>query len=107
MVPDGNRLTPGDVAAAVLAIDSAEPAGRGTGRVQPAEWGFHPIHSGAGTFAAAGLARDDGAPAVGPYNSELLTSLLDQVALALERARLEPEARDFPPTPQPHRLLAP
>ena len=47
MAPDGNRLTPSDVAAAALAIDSAEAAGRGTGRVQPAEWVFHPIHSGA------------------------------------------------------------
>src|SRR5260221_12242156 len=106
MARDGNGLTPSDVAAAVLAIDSAEPAGRGTGRVQPAEWVFHPIHSGAGVFAAAGLARDDGAPAVGPHNAELLTSLLDQVALALERARLESEARDFAATRERDRLRA-
>src|SRR5438270_5033490 len=106
MAPDGNRLTPSDVAAAVLAIDSAEPAGRGTGRVQPAEWVFHPIHSGARASAAAGLARDDGAPAVGPHNVELLTSLLDQLALALERARLESEARDFAATRERDRLRA-
>jgi len=106
MVPDGNRLTPSDIAAAVLAIETSEPAGRGTGRVQPAEWVFHPIRSGEDSLAAAGLARDDGAPAVGPDNIELLTSLLDQVALALERARLEAEARDFAATRERDRLRA-
>lgn len=104
MVPDGNRLTPSDIAAAVLAIDSAEPAGRGTGRVQPAEWVFHPIRSGDAVLAAAGLARDDGALAVGPHNVQLLTNLLDQVALALERARLETEARDFAATRERDKL---
>ena len=106
MVPDGNRLTPSDIAAAVLAIDSSEPAGRGTGRVQPAEWVFHPIRSGTATLAAAGLARDDGAPAVGPGNIDLLNSLLDQSALALERARLEAEAREFAATRERDRLRA-
>jgi two-component system sensor histidine kinase KdpD len=106
MVPDGNRLTPSDLAAAVLAIESAEPAGRGTGSVQPAEWAFYPIRSGDAVLAAAGLARDDGAPAVGPHNLELLTSLLDQVALALERARLESEAREFAATRERDRLRA-
>jgi two-component system sensor histidine kinase KdpD len=106
MVPDGNRLTPSDLAAAVLAIESSAPAGRGTDRVQPAEWLFHPIKSGTATIAAAGLARDDGAPAVGPDRLELLTNLLDQVALALERARLESEARDFAATRERDRLRA-
>jgi len=106
MAPDGNRLTPSDVAAAVLAIDSSQSAGRGTGRVQPAEWVFHPIRSGTATLAAAGLARDDGVPAVAPDRAELLTSLLDQVALALERARLEAEARNFASTRERDRLRA-
>ena len=106
MAPDGNRLTPSDIAAAVLAIESGQPAGRGTGRVQPAEWVFHPIRSGAAALAAAGLARDDGGFAVGPENLELLTSLLDQVALALERARLEEQARDFAATRERDRLRA-
>ena len=106
MVPDGNRLTPSDIAAAVLAIDTSEAAGRGTARVQPAEWVFHPIRSGASALAAAGLARDDGAPAVGPDNLDLLNSLLDQAALAMERARLESEARDFAATRERDRLRA-
>jgi len=106
MVPDGNRLTPSDIAAAVLTIESSQAAGRGTGRVQPAEWAFHPIRSGTATLAAAGLARDDGALAIRPDNAELLTSLLDQVALAIERARLEAEAREFAATRERDRLRA-
>src|SRR5690242_13490097 len=62
VVPAGNRLTPSDIAAAALTLETGEPAGRGTPRLQPAEWVFHPIRSGPSVIAAAGLARDDGLP---------------------------------------------
>jgi two-component system sensor histidine kinase KdpD len=94
-VPTGNRLTPSDVAAAALSIESGVSAGRGTSRIQPAEWLFHPVRSPEGVLAAAGLARDDGTPPVADEQLPLLVNLLDQVALALERARLETQARDF------------
>ena len=94
-VPEGNRLTPADIAAAALAIESGEAAGRGTSRSQPAEWVFYPVRSGARVLAAAGLARDDGRPPVDEAQQPLLSSLLDQISLALERARLEREAREF------------
>jgi len=94
-VPEGNLLTPSDLAAAALAIESAQPAGRGTPRLQPAEWVFHPVRSGQEVLGAVGLARDDGAPPVDTRLVQLLESLLDQTALALERARLEQEAREF------------
>jgi two-component system sensor histidine kinase KdpD len=42
-----------------------------------------------------GLARDDGTRAVAAGQFDLLDNLVDQVALALERARLEGEAREF------------
>jgi two-component system, OmpR family, sensor histidine kinase KdpD len=93
--PEGNRLTPSDIAAAALTIEAGEPAGRATRRSQPAEWQFHPVRSGDAVLAAIGLARDDGAPPVGEEQRPLLASLLDQVALALERARLEAEAHEF------------
>jgi two-component system, OmpR family, sensor histidine kinase KdpD len=94
-VPAGNRLTPSDVAAAALAIETSLPAGRGTSRMQPAEWVFHPVRSADGVIAAAALARDDGMPPVAEDQLPLLTNLLDQLALALERARLETQAREF------------
>ena len=94
-VPEAIRLTPADIAAAALTIDSGEPAGRGTLRSQPAEWVFHAVRCGTVVRAAIGLARDDGAPPVEEEQVPLLSSLLDQVALAWERARLEREAREF------------
>jgi two-component system sensor histidine kinase KdpD len=94
-VPDGNRLTPADIAAAALTIETGEPAGRGTSRSQPAEWVFYAIRSGDRVLAAMALARDDGSPAIEEERLPLLLSLLDQLALALERARLEREAREF------------
>ena len=94
-MPEGNLLTPSDLAAAALTIESGQPAGRGTSRLQPAEWVFHPVRSGQDVLGAVGLARDDGMPPVSEDQLQLLASLLDQMALALERARLEQEAREF------------
>lgn len=93
--PEGNLLTPSDIAAAAMTMESGQPAGRGAGRLDPAQWVFHPISSGQEVLAAVGLARDDGTPPVDEDQLPLLTNLLDQVALALERARLEQEAREF------------
>src|SRR5206468_4155618 len=89
--PDGNRLTPSDVAAAALTIESGEAAGRGTSRLQPAEWVFYPVRSGDEVLAAIGLARDDGTVPVAEDDLPLLTNLFDQVALALVRAGAEAE----------------
>lgn len=103
--PAGNRLTPSDLAAAALTIESGEPAGRGTLRSQPAEWLFHPVRSG-GVIAAVGLARDDGHPPLSEERLPLLDNLLDQLALALERERLEGETREFSTTRERDRLRA-
>jgi two-component system sensor histidine kinase KdpD len=94
-VPAGNRLTPSDVAAAALSIESGIAAGRGTSRMQPAEWVFHPIRSTESVLAAVGLARDDGLRPVTDEQQPLLANLLDQLALGLERARLDKQAREF------------
>ncbi len=93
--PERASLTPSDIAAAALTLETGEPAGRGVARVDPAGWQFHAVRSETSVLAAVGLARDDGSPPVAEEQESLLTSLLDQVALALERARLEREARDF------------
>jgi len=94
-VPAGNRLTPSDLAAAALSIEAGVAAGRGTSKIQPAEWVFHPVRSGDSVLAAVGLARDDGTPPVAEEQQSLLANLLDQVALAVERARLDRQAREF------------
>jgi two-component system sensor histidine kinase KdpD len=76
-------------------LESGERAGKGVDRAVPTEWQFHPVRSAGGVIAAMGLARDDGTPPVPADQLLLLDNLLDQVALALERGRLENEARTF------------
>jgi len=93
--PEGTVLTPSDLAAAALTLDSGRPAGRGAMRLDPAEWSFFPIGTEAAVVAAIGLARDDGGQPVDDSQILLLENLLDQVALALERTRLEAGARDL------------
>ena len=91
---DGSEsLTPGDVAASAWVLENGQSAGRGAPRLNPAEWLFFPIKAGDRTLAALGLAREDGRPPVPEEQLPLLTSLLDQSALALERAALEIEMR--------------
>ena len=96
--PPGNRLMPSDLAAAALTLETGEPAGRGTPRLQPAEWVFHPVRSGESIIGAAGLARDDGMSPLDETQIPLLVNLLDQVALALEREQLAEESRQFAAT---------
>ncbi len=93
--PPTLSLTPSDRAVAALVFATGQATGRGLAPATAVEWQFFPIRSAEATVAVVGLARDDGLPAADPERRELLDSLLDQVALALERARLEQEARDF------------
>jgi K+-sensing histidine kinase KdpD/DNA-binding winged helix-turn-helix (wHTH) protein len=95
-VPADTVLSAGDIAAAALTLATGDAAGRGIRRINLAEWQFHAVGSGdAVPVAAVGLARDDGTSPVTEDQLALLGNLLDQVALALERARLELEAREF------------
>jgi two-component system sensor histidine kinase KdpD len=93
--PASIQLTPGDIAAAAMVIASGQATGRGLSGVTTVEWQFHPVRSEAAVLATIGLARDDGLPPIEADQLPLLGSLLDQIALALERARLEAEAREF------------
>lgn len=89
------RLTASDCAVAALVLDSGERAGRFVDRAVPTEWQFHPIKSENATVAVIAVARDDGKPPVQADKLLLLENLLDQVALALQRARLDAEVREF------------
>lgn len=93
--PVSMALAPSDFAAAALTLATGEPAGRGVQRAKLADWQFRAVVSDQGVMAAAGLARGDGLPPVDEDQLPLLGNLLDQTALALERARLEREAREF------------
>lgn len=93
--PSEIRLAPSDFAAAAATLSTGEPAGRGVCRLDLADWQFRPIVSDQAVTAAIGLAREDGLPPVADDQLALLGNLLDQVALALERARLDREARQL------------
>ena len=93
--PETIRLTPSDLGVAATVRATGEAAGRGITRVTTVEWQMYPVISGKGVLGIVALARNDGMPAASAAQRPLLDSLLDQVALALERVRLETEAREF------------
>lgn len=93
--PGHVTLAPSDRVAAAWAIESGAPERTGRAPLNATEWMFTPVRCGAAILAAVGLARDDGAPPVDADHQDLLESLTDQLALALERTRLEREAREF------------
>lgn len=104
--PSHTVLTPIDMAAAAWAIESGEPAGRGAAAASATEWLFYPVRSGTAVLGVFGLARDDGMRPVSEDQLDLLENLIDQVALALERSRLEAEARSAEELRERNRLRA-
>jgi two-component system, OmpR family, sensor histidine kinase KdpD len=92
--PDEAALAPSDLAAAAVTLGTGETTGRGVRKLDLADWQFRPILTGQGVAAAVGMARSDGLAPVSEDQQALLTSLLDQVALAMERAQHERNARD-------------
>ena len=94
-VPSQIQLTPSDIASAAWAMEAGKPVGRGVEAAATTEWVFYPVRSASAVTAVIGLARDDGSRPVPAGQLDLLDNLVDQVALALERSRLEGEAREF------------
>ena len=103
--PD-TRLETMELAAAQWVWDTAQPAGRGTGTLTASDWQFQPLRAGERVLAVLGVARDDGSDPIRSDQLGLLTSLLDQTSLALERLRLEGEMRDVDAVRERDRLRA-
>lgn len=68
-----------------------QPAGRGTGNLAGAASLYLPLDAGRGTVGAMGLTRDRPGPLLNPDEERLLDTLVRQVAINLERARLAEE----------------
>jgi two-component system sensor histidine kinase KdpD len=90
---DGTRLEAMEQAAAQWALETGKPAGRGSGTLAASEWLFRPLAAGDRTLAVLGLARESGGDPIRADQLPLLTSLIDQAALLIERLRLEGEMR--------------
>jgi len=88
--PDMPAFATQDMAAARWAWEHGEPAGAGTGTLPNLEWTFHPIQS---------LKARSGVVAIEPRgrggdDARFVLALIDQGAVALERAELAADAAD-------------
>lgn len=93
-IPEHVALNPSDIAAAAVSLASGRASGRKQSLARESDWQFFPVSAQDKAIATVGLAREDGTAPVPQEQWQLLGSLIDQAALALERSRLEREARD-------------
>lgn len=88
--PQTESLGSAAMAAARWAWTHGEPAGHGTGTLPNTRWTFRPLEGVRGRAGVAGV--EAAALAPGSDEERLALALLDQGAVALERARLASEA---------------
>lgn len=88
--PQTEGLGSAPMAAARWAWTHGEPAGHGTGTLPNTSWTFRPLEGVRGRAGVAGV--EAAALAPGSDEERLALALLDQGAVALERARLAGEA---------------
>ena len=92
---DGDyRLDTMDNAAARWAFDTGTATGKGSGTLAASEWLFQPLKAGDRVLGVLGVADAGGSNPVRADQLPLLSSLIDQSTLVLERLRLEAEMRD-------------
>ena len=91
--PPEDTLQPGEWAAARWAFTRAEAAGWRTGTLPNALYQFQPIRTSAGIVGVVGFAPSDRSRPLSAEDERALAALIDQGALAIERATLVVEAR--------------
>jgi two-component system sensor histidine kinase KdpD len=89
--PPLDGLAPADMAAARWAWERGEPAGAGTGTLPNAVWTFRPLQ---GVKSRAGVAGVEPQALAAEDNERFVAALLDQGAVALERAEFAAQAAD-------------
>jgi two-component system, OmpR family, sensor histidine kinase KdpD len=89
--PPLEALSPGDMAAARWAWEKGEPAGSGTGTLPNAAWTFRPLQ---GMRSRAGVAGVEPQAVATEDGERFVAALLDQGAVALERAEFAADATD-------------
>src|SRR5665213_3093589 len=86
--PPEDELDEQDLAAAAWCWGHGQPAGRNADTLPGAKRLFLPMRTGEGLVGVAGLQRRDERALFTPDERRLLDALLDQAALAIERAKL-------------------
>jgi len=90
-MPALHALNAGDMAAARWAWEKGEPAGAGTGTLPTAAWTFRPLQ---GVKARAGVVGVEPSAVATEDGERFVAALLDQGAVALERAEFAAVAAD-------------
>ena len=90
--PPDTDLDVTDMTAARWAMDKSEPAGNGTGTLPNSPFHFRPLGAPNGLAAVVGF-RQGKAPLVAA-EERALGAILDQTAIAIDRARLSKESLD-------------
>jgi two-component system sensor histidine kinase KdpD len=91
--PPDDRLDDGEWAAANWAWDKGEVAGHGSSTLPNAERVYFPMRTGRGMVAVLGL-QLEGSGLLAPEQRRMLEALLDQAAVAIERAQLDREMQE-------------
>ncbi len=90
--PPDTTLNGTDMTAARWALEKAEPAGHGTGTLPNIAFQFRPLLTPRGAIGVCGFRQAVGAPALDAGQERELAALLDQTAIALDRALLTRES---------------
>jgi two-component system sensor histidine kinase KdpD len=89
--PAAESLSTADIAAARWAWEKGEPAGAGTGTLPNAAWTFRPLQ---GVKSRSGVAGLEPSALAAEEDERFALALLDQGAIALERAEFAAEAAE-------------
>ncbi|MGA2043104.1 MAG: sensor histidine kinase KdpD [Roseiarcus sp.] len=86
--PPIDQLSPGETSAARWAFEKAEPAGWRTGTLPNVRFQFRPLVTTRGVCGVCGLEPADAAATISPERERALNLILEQTAIAVDRALL-------------------
>jgi two-component system, OmpR family, sensor histidine kinase KdpD len=86
--PPIDRLDPGEASAARWCFDKGEPAGSGTGTLPNVRFQFRPLVTTRGVGGVCGVEAADPQAVVSPELDRALNLILEQTAIAVDRALL-------------------
>jgi len=90
--PPIDALDPGETSAAKWAFDKAEAAGWRTGTLPNVRFQFRPLATTRGAVGVCGVEPSDPAAAFSPEQERVLTLILEQTAIAVDRSLLVRES---------------